>query len=46
VTMQGARAQLELALEGAWAAVGELVLIALEDQPGPGSLAAADDLAE
>jgi len=46
VTMQGARAQLELAVEGAWAAVGELVLIALEDQPSAGSLAAADDLAE
>jgi hypothetical protein len=46
VTMQAARAQLELAVEGAWAAVGELVLIALEDQPSAGSLAAADDLAE
>lgn len=46
MTMQGARAQLELAVEGAWAAVGELVLIALEDQPPVGSLAAADDLGE
>lgn len=46
MTIRTARAELERAVEEAWSAVGELVLIALEDQPAEGSLAAADDLAE
>jgi hypothetical protein len=46
MTMQSARAQLELAVEEAWSAIGELVLIALQDQPTAGSLAVADAVAE
>jgi len=46
MTLQSARAQLELAVERTWSAIGELVLITLEDQPTAGSLAVADALAE
>jgi hypothetical protein len=46
MTLQNARARLTVAVEELWDAVGELVLITVEDQPGQGSLAAADAFAE
>lgn len=46
MTIQSAKAELAMAVEDAWAAVAELVLITLEDQPEEGALAAVDDLTE
>lgn len=46
MTLDAARTRLAVAVEDLWDAVGELVLIALEDQPCQGSLAAADAFAE
>lgn len=46
MTLQDARTRLAVAVEDLWDAVGELVLITVEDQPGEGSLAAADALVE
>jgi hypothetical protein len=46
MTLQDARARLIVAVEELWDAVGELVLITVEDQPAHGSLAAADALIE
>jgi hypothetical protein len=44
MTRQQARAYLVQAFDHLWGAVGELVLITVEDVPGPPGLAVADDL--
>lgn len=46
MTQQRARADLIAALDDLWAAVGELVLIALEDAPSPSDLVVVDDLVD
>jgi hypothetical protein len=46
VTRQRAHAELGSAVDELWAAVCELVLIALEDAPRPADLAVADDLVD
>jgi hypothetical protein len=46
MTLPDARTRLTVAVEELWDAVGELVLITVEDQPAEGALAAADALAE
>ena len=44
MTRQRAHAELGSAIDELWAAVCELVLIALEDAPSPSDLAVVDDL--
>lgn len=46
MTRQRAHAELASAVGELWAAVSELVLIALEDSPQPAGLAVADDLVD
>jgi hypothetical protein len=46
VTQQRAREDLAGTLDALWSAVGELVLIALEDAPRPSDLAVFDDLVD
>jgi hypothetical protein len=46
MTQQRARADLVAAVHDLWAAVGELVLIALEDTPSPSDLVVVDDLVD
>jgi hypothetical protein len=46
MTQQRARADLIAAVDDLWAAVGELVLIALEDAPSPSDLVVVDDLVD
>jgi hypothetical protein len=46
MTQQRARADLIATMDDLWAAVGELVLIALEDAPSPSDLVVVDDLVD
>jgi hypothetical protein len=46
MTQQSARVDLIAAVDDLWAAVGELVLITLEDAPSPSDLAVVDDLVD
>jgi hypothetical protein len=46
MTRQRAHAELASAVDDLWAAVSELVLIALEDAPQPADLAVVDDLVD
>lgn len=46
MTRQGAHAELVSAVEDLWAAVCELVIIALEDAPRPADMAVVDDLVD